>query len=123
MSRVAGKWQIQVLLFGTFWKFFSPSIFSLSLVESADAEPVHTKGRLYLTLGKTSPAILKVIKKQNKGKPKQVEENERILNIFFRLKQNTQVLLPETVCVCVGGVHICGMNACLCLCMRVCVCV
>lgn len=103
MSRVAGKWQIQVLLFGTFWKFFSPSIFSLSLVESADAEPVHTKGRLYLTLGKTSPAILKVIKKQNKGKPKQVEENERILNIFFRLKQNTQVLLPETVCVWGGG--------------------
>ena len=38
----AGAWQIQVLLFETFWKFFSSS-FDLQLFQSADAEPTDTE--------------------------------------------------------------------------------
>ena len=40
--------QIQVLLFRTFWNFFSPNIFDLQLVESSDAEPVDMEGQWYL---------------------------------------------------------------------------
>ena len=40
--------QIQVLLFRTFWNFFSPNIFDLQLVESRDAEPVDLEGQWYL---------------------------------------------------------------------------
>ena len=35
--------QILILLFGTFWNSFS-NIFDLWLVESEDAEPLHTEG-------------------------------------------------------------------------------
>ena len=38
----AGAWQIQVLLFEIFWKFFSSS-FDLQLFQSADAEPTDTE--------------------------------------------------------------------------------
>ena len=36
---LASKQQVQVLLFGTFWNFFSLNIFHFLLVESADVEP------------------------------------------------------------------------------------
>ena len=42
MLLVAEVQQIQVLLFGTFWKFFS-NVFDPQLVESADVEPMDTK--------------------------------------------------------------------------------
>ena len=44
--QLAGARQIQVLLFGTFWNFFSLGIFDLWLVESEDAEPADTEGLL-----------------------------------------------------------------------------
>ena len=46
MQIVAGMQQIQVLIFGNFWNFFW-NIFNPVLVESMDAEPADTKGRLY----------------------------------------------------------------------------
>ena len=43
MKIVAIVWQIQVLLFGNFWNFFS-STFDLCSVEFEDAEPMDMKG-------------------------------------------------------------------------------
>ena len=46
MSIVACMWQIQVLLFGTFWHFFL-NLFYLQVIESMDAKFVDLEGRLY----------------------------------------------------------------------------
>ena len=40
-------WQIQVLLFGTFWNLFL-NIFDLWSIETAGAEHLFTNGRLYI---------------------------------------------------------------------------
>ena len=47
VKMVAGLWQIQVLLFGTFWEFLQ-NIFDLWLLESADADPMDTEGQVYV---------------------------------------------------------------------------
>ena len=41
-------WQIQVLLFGTFWNFLFLNIFDLWLIETAGTEHLFTNGRLYI---------------------------------------------------------------------------
>ena len=41
---VACVQQIEVLLFGIFWNFFSPNIFDMQLVEYVDAEPLEVEG-------------------------------------------------------------------------------
>ena len=48
MGIVARVSQIEVLLFGIFWDFFSSWIFSSQLVESLVAEPMDTEGQLYI---------------------------------------------------------------------------
>ena len=40
-------WEIQVLLFGTFWNLFL-NIFDPWLVESTDVEPANMEGLLYI---------------------------------------------------------------------------
>ena len=40
-------WQIQVLLFGTFWNFWLENICDPQLIETAHAESVDTEGQLY----------------------------------------------------------------------------
>ena len=51
MYLVASTQQIQVLLFGTFWNFFS-NVFDPWLVEFEDAETVDTEGQLHLVSSK-----------------------------------------------------------------------
>ena len=46
MQVVVSTQQIQVLLFETFWNFFSSNIFDPLLVESVDAEPEDIESQL-----------------------------------------------------------------------------